>query len=440
MKNKNIMKLLTFALVLCMAVALTGCGQATPTTTTTKGGTTTTKGGASGWDGTFDGTIKVGAVGPLSGPSAESGKAAQQGQELAVAEWNAKGGLKIDDKYYEIKLLYEDSTGTPEVAVAAAEKLLSVDKVEVIFAETLISSCILPTMDLCAKYPDVVFSTIEGVSTAIPAKFAQNPSAYFNFFKAAWSSDTYGKNVADGAMYLVDEGIIQGDKKTVAYVVEDTDYGRSNANAAEEVFAGYGWTTVAYEVSPAGNTDFYSQINKIMELDPDIVVSCFVPVASGIAYLKQVQELGVDWSDIAIVYPTKPGFYEDTGSACKNLFWTPIEFNTEAPEIKDFAAKIKDMFNVSLTKCQLSGYEVTNMMFQAIEKAGTTNAKDGLAETYGASQYKSLLGTYAFDENHCAKSGEDFLHLALGQVQSDAQTSLIVWPESMQQTKPVPQR
>jgi len=439
MKSKNAMKLLALALVLCMTAALTGCGQTTPTTTTatptTTSGTTT----AAGWDGTYDGTIKVGAVGPLTGPSSESGIAAQQGQELAVAEWNAKGGLKIDDKYYEIELLYEDSTGTPETAVAAAEKLLSVDKVEVIFAETLISSCILPTMDLCAKYPNVVFSTIEGVSTNIPKKFAENPSAYFNFFKACWSADTYGQNVADGAMYLVEQGAIPADKKTVAYVVEDTDYGRSNASAAEKVFAEYGWTTVAFEVSPAGNTDFYSQISKIIEIDPDIVVSCFVPVASGIAYLKQVQELGVEWSDIAIVYPTKPGFYEDTGAACKNLFWTPIEFNKESPEMVEFAKKINDMFKVSLTKCQVSGYDVTNMMFEAIEKAGTTNAKDGLAEAYGASQYKGLLGTFAFDENHCAKSGEEFLHLALGQVQSDAKASLIVWPEAMQQSKPVPQ-
>ena len=47
----------------------------------------------------FDGVIKVGAVGPLTGASAESGIACQQGQELAVAEWNAKGGIEIDGKH-----------------------------------------------------------------------------------------------------------------------------------------------------------------------------------------------------------------------------------------------------------------------------------------------------------------------------------------------------
>jgi branched-chain amino acid transport system substrate-binding protein len=388
---------------------------------------------------TFDGVIKVGAVGPLTGAAAESGIAARQGQELAVAEWNAKGGIKIGGKKYEIKLLYEDSEGKPEVAVAATEKLLGVDKVDVIFSETLISSCILAVMDLAPKYPDVVFSTIEGVSTGIPEKFAGDPEKYSNFFKACWSSDSYGKAVAEGAMYLMDQGMT-AKEKTVAFVLEDTDYGRSNGNAAEKILAANGWTTVAYEVSPQGATDFYSQIFKLQGLNPSIVVSCFVPVASGIAYTKQVDEIGAEWTDIAIVYPTKPGYAEDTGKACAGLFWTPIEVDYNSPELLDFAARIKAMHNAPVTKCQVSGYDVTNMMFEAIERAGTWKATEGLSKAYEASEYNGLCGRFVFDENHCAIAGEGYLNLALGQIQEDALTSLIVWPEAMQQAKPFKQK
>ena len=84
-------------------------------------------------------------------------------------------------------------------------------------------------------------------------------------------------------------------------------------------------------------------------------------------------------------------------------------------------------------ECQVSGYDVTNMMFGAIEKAGTWKASEGLAETYGASSYKGLCGTFEFDENHCAKSGVGYLNLALAQIQEDAATSMIVYPESMKQ-------
>lgn len=429
-------KIVSLFLALSLILGLAACGD--NGATQTNSGSDNVSGNNAGAQ-EFDGKIKVGAVGALTGASAETGIAIRQGQELAVAEWNAKGGIEIDGKNYEIELFYEDSAGTPETAVAAAEKLLGVDKVDVIFAETAISSCILSIMDLCADYPDVVFSTVEGVSTGIPEKYASDPDAYSNFFKACWSSDTYGTVVAESTISLVEQGVIVPENKTVAYVLEDTDYGRSNAAAAEKVFSTYGWTTVAYEVSSQGNTDFYSQIYKIQELNPDVVVSCFVPVASGIAYCKQVDEIGADWTDIAIVYPSKAGFCEDTGNAAAGLFWTPIEVDYDSEPLIDFAERIKAMHNVSVTKCQCSGYDVTNMMFEAIERAGTWKATEGLAEAYAASEYEGLCGTFKFDENHCAIGGEGGLNLGMGQIQDDASTTKIVWPENMKQAEPFAQ-
>ena len=415
-------------LTLGLIFSLVSCGES--------GGTSDVNLGTT--EGDFDGIIKVGAVGPLTGASAESGIACKQGQELAVAEWNANGGIEIDGKHYGIELIYEDSAGTPETAVAAAEKLLGVDQVDVIFAETLISSCILAVMDLAPKYPDVVFSTVEGVSTGIPEKFASDPERYYNFFKACWSSDIYGRICAESTMHLVENGVAPADSKTVAFVLEDTDYGRSNCDSAVEFFEEYGWDVVAYEVSPSGTTDFYSQINKLMALDPDVVISCFVPQASGVAYVKQVEELGAQWTDIAIVYPTKPNFCEDAGNACAGLFWAPVEVDYNSEPLLEFAEKIDEMHGVSVTKCQVSGYDVTNMMFEA-EKAGTLKASEGLAEAYGASSYEGLCGTFEFDENHCAKGGVGYLNLALAQIQDDASTSMIVYPDTMKQADAVPQ-
>ncbi len=436
-------KLLSLSLVCLLFVSLMGaCAQqaASSTASTAPAAGTASSTAEGGWSGSFDGKVKVGAVGPLTGASAESGIAAQQGQQLAVAEWNEKGGIVLDGKHYEIELIYEDSAGAPETAVAAAEKLLGVDKVDILFADTIISSCILAVMDLAPKYPDVVFSTVEGVSTNIPEKYASDPEAYANFFKACWSSDAYGRVVANSTSYLVEKGAIPAESKTVAYVFEDTDYGRNNVTAAEAVFSEQGWKTVAYEPSAQGNTDFYSQIYKLVDLKPDIVVSCFVPQASGVAYLKQVSEIGAGWTDIGIVYPSKPNFFEDTGSAASKLFWTPIEIDYGSEKLLEFAEKIDKMFGVSVQKCQCSGYDVTNMMFEAVEKAGTWKAKEGLIEAYASSQYEGLCGTFVFDENHCAQAGEGFLNMGMGQVQDDAQTTLIVWPENMAQADPVPQR
>ncbi len=54
--------------------------------------------------------IKWGAIEPLSGSAALWGKAMNQGVELAADEFNAKGGLKVENIRYKIKILEEIKT------------------------------------------------------------------------------------------------------------------------------------------------------------------------------------------------------------------------------------------------------------------------------------------------------------------------------------------
>ncbi len=109
---------------------------------------------------TEEGIIRMGAVLPLSGASAESGIACQQGLELAVAELNENGGIAMNGKNYQIELICEDDTGSPDQSVSVATKLIEMDNVSVVFSSCL-SSCALAIMDICDQYPDVLFTTIE---------------------------------------------------------------------------------------------------------------------------------------------------------------------------------------------------------------------------------------------------------------------------------------
>ena len=58
------------------------------------------------------GTIKVGAIGPLTGDYAIYGSAVANGIQIAIDEINAKGGLQFE-------LLSEDDQGDPTMAVNA---------------------------------------------------------------------------------------------------------------------------------------------------------------------------------------------------------------------------------------------------------------------------------------------------------------------------------
>jgi len=80
--------------------------------------------------------IKIGCIIPLTGPMAKFGEMDKKSYAIALEEINETGG--IEGKPLEI--IYEDNQGKPEVAMAAAEKLITQNKVPIIIGEYS-SSC-----------------------------------------------------------------------------------------------------------------------------------------------------------------------------------------------------------------------------------------------------------------------------------------------------------
>ncbi len=102
---KRVKSLLALLLVPVAVVAFTGCGKPKPKAE--------------------KGPIKVGIVLPVTGAMAKFGEIEKWSFELALEEINEKGGVNGR----KIELIIEDTTGKPDVGRAAAEKLISKDKV-----------------------------------------------------------------------------------------------------------------------------------------------------------------------------------------------------------------------------------------------------------------------------------------------------------------------
>lgn len=77
------------------------------------------------------GSIKIGAILPLTGDSAAWGEQGKYGIELAVEEINAKGG--INGKKLEV--VYEDSQAIPKNAIISIQKLINIDKVPAVVGD-----------------------------------------------------------------------------------------------------------------------------------------------------------------------------------------------------------------------------------------------------------------------------------------------------------------
>ena len=384
------------------------------------------------------GTFKIGVVGPLTGPTAEAGTAIKQGAQMAADEVNAKGGIKAGGNNVKLELLFEDSTSKPEVGVSVAEKLLGRDKVNLLVGDAFASSVTMAIMELAPKNPDIPFVSWEPVSGAITAKVKKETAKYANYWKFDFDSSGYARTVFNTIKSLVDGGQLKPKTKAVAFVVEDTDYGRSNATDAKALFEADGWKSVAIETVPLGHTDFYPQMNKLKGLKPDVVVTVFTALGSGVAFSKQTQEVGVTSTQMAVYYPTRPEFIQQAGKASEGLLWTPLMFAPGAiASQKPMADAIKAKYNVNATSDHAYGYDGVMVIVDAISKAGSIDGKkvnDALSKT----DFKGILGRYVFDaQGHNAKDGPDFLPIPTAQIQNGKNT--VVWPSSVATGKYAPQ-
>lgn len=429
------------SVVASLMLLLAGCGggssQGRPPAAGGGGGSSSQGGGGGSGGSTI--TYKIGITAPLTGAAAEAGTAIRQGAMMAAEEINAKGGIQIaGGQKVTLELLFEDAQSKPEVGVSVAEKLLGRDKVNFLVGDAFASSVTMAIMELAPRYPEIPFMSWEPVSGAITAKVKQDTAKYANYWKGDFDSTGYARTVFSTIKFLVEGGQLKPKTKTVAFVVEDTDYGRSNANDAKALFEGDGWTSVALETVPLGHTDFYPQLNKLKGLNPDVVVTVYTALASGVAFVKQYQEVGLTAAHMAIYYPIRPEFAEQAGSAADGLLWTPLNFAPDLiPSQKAMADNIKAKYNVSATSDHGSGYDGLMLIAEAIKKAGSVEGKK-VNEAMGQTDYKGILGRYVFDpQGHNAKDGPDFMPIPTAQIQNGK--NALVWPTNVASGQYVPQ-
>lgn len=347
--------------------------------------------------------IKLGGTYPLTGPAAEAGIATLQGAMLAIEEVNAKGGIYLREygKTLKIEYIVEDTASKPEQGVAACEKLITRDKVHMIAGgDAFHSSVTMAEMELAPKY-NIPIVSLQPVSEEITKKVLSNPEKYKYYFKLDWNSSAYAGAFFYFTMHIVEKGLFKPKTKTIAFIVEDTDYGRANAEMSMKLFEKAGWNTVAYEKVPLGHTDFYPLLTKIKTLNPDVLMTCFTALSSGVACVKQFHELGLKCFHFAIYYPIKAEFIDQAGEAANYLVWEPLVFYPEAnPKHAEFAKKIRERYGVTAHGDHLYGYCMMQFILKVIENAGSLDPEK-LREAFLTTELDTLMGKFKINpKNH----------------------------------------
>jgi len=225
--------------------------------------------------------IKIGAMYPLSGPMALLGNHDMNGVELATEIFNERGG--VDGK--KIKLIKADAP-TAEAARSEAERLINVEKMDVIFG-TYSSSLSYVASSVAEKYKKIYWET-----GAIADKITQRGFKYV--FRNCTQASNFGQAAADFAVEKIakDLGIALKDFR-VCIMYEDSLYGTSVMGAAAKRLEKKGVKILAMESYSKSVTDLSSLVMKFKSLKPDVVLAtCYANDA--ILWERQMRQLNLN--------------------------------------------------------------------------------------------------------------------------------------------------
>ena len=231
--------------------------------------------------------LKLGVLGPFSGPSARTGDEFKAAVNMAFEAVNWQIGK------YKIEPVWIDSQSDPAKATQAYEQAVVQDGIEAGVINWH-SSVAVACMEIAAKYKIPHFCPF-GATEVLNETWLSAPDKYFYWVNKWWPTpEKLSISYVQALENAIERGLWEPESKTVAIYGEDTDWGRSFGNAIMGQFQDAGWQIVAEEYFGIDQTEFYPLLNKFKELDPAVIAgTCTgLPVVS--AFIKQADEVGLE--------------------------------------------------------------------------------------------------------------------------------------------------
>jgi len=320
-------------------------------------------------------TLKIGSMSPLTGQYAADGNDIKQGVEIAIAEWEAKGGVPGYDK---IEFLPQDSGCDGKQAVSAANKLVNLGVAGVVGAYC--SSATLPASEVLME-SKVIMITPASTNEKVTER------GYKYMFRACGRDDDQAKVVV---AFLTQELKV----KKVALVDDKTTY---TAGLAENIkkFGEGKLDFVAHEHVNQGDKDFSGVLTKIKALEPDVLyMSLYNPEGNLMAI--QAKRLGLKaalMSEDAVYHPNYLSIAKDAGEGTYFTFGQPA--SEAIPEVaaflKAYTAKYGQPGSYSAY-----AYDGANVLLTAIAKVGAEDP-DKLADAIRAIKMQGASKMISFD-------------------------------------------
>jgi branched-chain amino acid transport system substrate-binding protein len=313
--------------------------------------------------------IKIGVITPLTGELSSWGNAIQKGLELA----------KEENK--NIKLIYEDSKCDPKEAVSAAQKLINVDKVNIIIGT------------VCSSETLAIAPITEENSVILMSVGSSSPKITYagDYVFRMWPSDTYEAKVL---VDYISKNYPEIKKIDLLYI--NNDFGTHFKDDFVNLSTAVGLNIGIIKSFNTRDSDFRTQLAEIKQSDSDGIFIITYP-DEAYTLFKQLKEFNLKKQLFAPGWVIEDKNVLDKSKELINgvIFAVP---NIQVSE--DFRKKMISRYGSEGENLLVSGlaYDGLNVILEAVKVCGenTSCVRDKL---YNTKDYKGVTGTVTFDNN-----------------------------------------
>jgi branched-chain amino acid transport system substrate-binding protein len=339
--------------------------------------------------------IRVGNAGSFTGDAAAPCMEIYNSSQLAVDEWNAKGGIQG----IKIEHVMGDDALDPAQGINVARKFTSDD---------LIYGVVGPPVSHIAQASLKIYgeSGLACITTAA-SKPELTESGFNHFFRVNARNDAHGWNCA-----LFIKNNLKA--KKVAVLNEKVAYCENLAQKTIEGLKQLGVTDILNDTIVAGSKDYSAVLTKVKAYQPDVLFFVATAAPDQAIGVRQARELGIN----AVFFGTegardKKDFIEASEGAAQGAY--VYHFSPDIFAIKEAEGYVKayESKHGSLSGFGPPAYEAMNILLTAIDLA----AKDGditraevISKLSAVKDYKGILGfPVSFDEKGDLLGGATYI-------------------------------
>jgi branched-chain amino acid transport system substrate-binding protein len=390
---------LKLAVIVALALTVTGCGS--------KGEQTTNN--------IPTGTLTIGASLSSTGSLAREGILTKEGYDVCVNVVNAKGGVPVGNQKMKLEIKYQDDTSKSDLAGQLMDQFN--DQGLKLILGPYGSGATAAAAASVERNGQVMVDS-SGADDAIFTK------GYKRTFAVLSPATLYATSMVEAINELATPK-----PTTIAFISADDGFSKTATTAAVARAQALGFTVIPPEYVPNGTTDVSSALTKIKPSNPDVIIGS-AHLAEGVAIVKQSTELGVKPKGFAeTVAPPTPDFVQALSKSAEGVLgstqWTVKTKGTDKwfGSAADYAKTFAGQFNGR--DVEYHGAEATAAclaLVLAVETAGSTDPTK-VRDTLAGLNEQSFFGPIKFNDK-----GQN-LTKTMGVIQIQNGKPVSVWPK-----------